>query len=112
MSKYHVIVSNSDGEQMSHLNLSLVGMLNIFFDRWSVAGPDMSDEDILASLSEYWGNMALSCLGKDDHVYNVLISNNDNVSLYDMNRLFESKKALLKWAKSQIRKSASEEAKE
>ena len=110
MSKYHVIVSNSNGEQICYLNLSLVGMLNVFFDKWSIADPNVSDEDILSSLSDYWGNMVLSCIGKDDYVYNVFITNNDDLNIYDMNRLFESKKALLRWARAQIRKQLAEKS--
>lgn len=110
MSKFHVIIANSDGEIISHLNQSLVGMLNVVLAGWTVV--DTTDEDILFSLKEYWDNQPVMCTKPDDHTYQVFISNGESVSHYDLNRLFETKKALLKWAKTQIRKKASEAVKE
>lgn len=111
MNKYHVIVSNSDGEIISHLNQSLVGMLNIALAGWinTVTDKDISDEDILFSLKEYWDSQPVMCTEPDDHIYQVFISSGGLVSHYDLNRLFETKKALLKWARTQIKKKVSEE---
>ena len=110
MSKFHVIIANSDGEIISYLNQSLVGMLNVVLAGWTVV--DASDEDILFSLKEYWDNQPVMCTKPDDHTYQVFISNGETLSHYDLNRLFETKKALLKWAKTQIRKKVSETNKE
>ena len=110
MSKFHTIIANSDGEIISHLNQSLVGMLNVVLAGWIVV--DASDEDILFSLKEYWDNQPVMCTKPDDHTYQVFISNGETLSPYDLNRLFETKKALLKWAKTQIRKKVSETNKE
>ena len=110
MSKFHVIIANSDGEIISHLNQSLVGILNVVLAGWTVV--DASDEDILFSLKEYWDNQPVMCTKPDDHTYQVFISNGETLSPYDLNRLFETQKALLKWAKTQIRKKVSETNKE
>ena len=112
MSKYHVIVSNSDGEIVSHLNLSLVGMLNITFKNWvdDIEDSNLSDEDILVSMEEYWGSQPVMCVAQHEYPLQVYISNRDELYPYDMDRLFESKKALLKWARNQIKKKLSEKS--
>ena len=114
MSKYHDIMSKSDGEIRSHLNLSLVGMLNIVFKNWAddIESSNLSDEDILVSMEEYWSSLPVMCVAQHEYPLEVYISNRDELYHYDMDRLFESKKALLKWAKSQIRKKVSDNTKE
>lgn len=104
MSKFHIIIANSDGEITSHLNQSLVGMLNVTLAGWTIPEENTSDEDILFSIKEYWDNQLCT-----DQVF---LSNNDTLTPYDLNRLLDTKKALLKWAKTQIRKKVSEANKE
>lgn len=114
MSKFHTIVANSDGEIISHLNQSLVGMLNVTLAGWinTVADENLTDEDILFSLKKYWDDQPVMCAKPGDYTYQVFISNGESISHYDLNRLFETKKALLKWAKIQMKKKVSEENKE
>ena len=112
MSKFHIIIANSDGEITSHLNQSLVGMLNVTLAGWTLPEENTSDEDILFSIKEYWDNQPVTCTNANDHTCQIFLSNNDTLTPYDLNRLLDTKKALLKWAKTQIRKKVSEANKE